>query len=237
MAKRYLIVNADDFGQGGGVNQGIIAAHERGIVTSASLMVRWHEADAAAAYAKDNPAFSVGLHVDLSEWAYRDDSWIPLYEVVPLDDPFGVEREIGHQLTAFRRLVGREPTHLDSHQHAHRDEPVRSIMQKLARDLGIPLRHFDRRIRYFGGFYGQDDTGSPYPDGVSVESLLRILERIEPGITELGCHPGLAIDFDTMYATERSIEVRTLCDPRIRAAVMAQRIELCGFPSNAHRSG
>jgi len=38
--RRYLIVNADDFGQSPGVNRGIIQAHEHGIVTSASLMVR-----------------------------------------------------------------------------------------------------------------------------------------------------------------------------------------------------
>ncbi|MBI3874558.1 MAG: ChbG/HpnK family deacetylase [Verrucomicrobia bacterium] len=37
--KRFLIVNADDFGLSAGVNRGIIEAHERGIVTSASLMV------------------------------------------------------------------------------------------------------------------------------------------------------------------------------------------------------
>ena len=39
--KRCLIVNADDFGQSTGVNQGIITAYEQGIVTSASLLVRW----------------------------------------------------------------------------------------------------------------------------------------------------------------------------------------------------
>ena len=37
---RYLIVNADDFGLSEGVNRGIVRAHEGGIVTSASLMVR-----------------------------------------------------------------------------------------------------------------------------------------------------------------------------------------------------
>ena len=43
---RHLIVNADDFGQSAGINRGIIEAHEHGIVTSTSLMVRWPAAGA-----------------------------------------------------------------------------------------------------------------------------------------------------------------------------------------------
>jgi predicted glycoside hydrolase/deacetylase ChbG (UPF0249 family) len=38
--KRIAIVNADDFGRTPGVNRGIARAHEEGVVTSASLMVR-----------------------------------------------------------------------------------------------------------------------------------------------------------------------------------------------------
>lgn len=51
---RFLIVNADDFGQSPGVNRGIIEAHEHGIVTSASLMVRWPAATEAAAYGRQS---------------------------------------------------------------------------------------------------------------------------------------------------------------------------------------
>src|ERR1700722_19032593 len=58
---RYVIVNADDFGQSRGINQGIIQAHEQGIVTSASLMVRWAGAAEAAAYGRAHPNFSLGL--------------------------------------------------------------------------------------------------------------------------------------------------------------------------------
>ena len=39
-AARYLIVNADDFGFAEGINRGIVEAHERGVVTSTSLMSR-----------------------------------------------------------------------------------------------------------------------------------------------------------------------------------------------------
>ena len=69
--EKYLIVNADDFGQSPGVNRGIIAAHQRGIVTSASLMTRWLAAGEASLYAKEHPELSIGLHLDLGEWAYR----------------------------------------------------------------------------------------------------------------------------------------------------------------------
>jgi predicted glycoside hydrolase/deacetylase ChbG (UPF0249 family) len=66
-AGRYLIVNADDFGQSDGINQGVVKAYERGIVTSASLMVRWPTASAAAVYARAHPDLSLGLHIDLGE--------------------------------------------------------------------------------------------------------------------------------------------------------------------------
>ena len=54
-ATRFLIVNADDFGQSSGINRGIITAHEKGIVTSASLMVRWPAAVEAADAERDQP--------------------------------------------------------------------------------------------------------------------------------------------------------------------------------------
>jgi chitin disaccharide deacetylase len=76
---KYLIVNADDFGRSPGVNRGIIKAYACGIVTSASLMVRWPAAAEAAAYGQEHLPLSLGLHVDLSEWVYRNGEWTPLY--------------------------------------------------------------------------------------------------------------------------------------------------------------
>jgi predicted glycoside hydrolase/deacetylase ChbG (UPF0249 family) len=226
---RHLIVNADDFGLSPGVNRGIIEAHERGIVTSASLMVRWPGAGEAAAYGRGRPRLSLGLHVDLGEWAYRGETWVRLYEVVPADDRAAVEREVVGQLDCFRGLVGRDPTHLDSHQHVHREEPVTSILVALAGRLGVPLRHYSTAVRYCGDFYGQAAKGWPYPEGITVEGLLRLLAEIPPGVTEMGCHPGYAEGLDSMYAGERAEEVRTLCDPRVRGALSAGQVRLVSF--------
>src|SRR5947208_2483392 len=97
---KYLIVNADDFGLSPETNRGIIEAHERGIVTSASLMVRGAAVEEAALYARALPTIGVGLHVDLCEWAYRDGEWVTLYQVVAPTDSTAVAREIANQLEA-----------------------------------------------------------------------------------------------------------------------------------------
>jgi chitin disaccharide deacetylase len=228
-AKRQLIVNADDFGLSSGVNRGIIKAHEHGIVTSASLMVRWPTAPEAAVYSREHPNLSLGLHVDLGEWVYRDEAWVLLYEVVPIEDIAAVSDQVSYQLDTFRRLVGKDPTHVDSHQHAHLREPVRSIVIDVARHLGVPLRHYKAEVRYCGEFYGQTVEGLSFPYGISVDGLIKILAALPPGVTELCCHPGEGVDLNTMYRSERLEEVKVLCDSRVRAAISALEIELCSF--------
>jgi predicted glycoside hydrolase/deacetylase ChbG (UPF0249 family) len=228
-AGRYLIVNADDLGLSPGVNRGVTAAHEGGIVTSASLMVRWPAAGEAAAYARSHPALGVGLHLDFGEWAFRGGEWVELYRVVPPGDGAAVRAEVRGQIVAFRRLVGRDPTHLDSHQHAHLRGPAREAVAEAGRELGVPVRHLDPRVRYCGDFYGQDGEGNPYPELVTADALVDLLRRLPPGVTELGCHPGDGGELDTMYVRERAAEVRALCDPRVRAAVAEAGIELVSF--------
>jgi chitin disaccharide deacetylase len=226
---RYLVVNADDFGQSAGVNRGIIEAHEEGVVSSASLMVRWPAAAAAAAYARSRPAFSLGLHFDLCEWTCRRGRWTPLYEVLPALEVHAVRREITGQLETFRRLVGRDPTHLDSHQHVHLERGLRPVFVELADMLGVPLRRCHPGIRYCGDFYGQDGAGRPCPQLISPAALIAVLGRLLPGCTELGCHPGYARDLTSMYRRERAREVRTLCHPRVREALRDSRVHLRSF--------
>src|SRR5438034_2372867 len=102
---KNLIVNADDFGLCAGVNRGVIEAHERGIVTSASLMVRWPAAGEAADYARGQGALSIGLHLDLGQWTFAEEEWKADYERVPLSNREEVEREVRRQLELFRDLV------------------------------------------------------------------------------------------------------------------------------------
>jgi predicted glycoside hydrolase/deacetylase ChbG (UPF0249 family) len=230
-SSRRLIVNADDFGLSPGVNAGIIEAHKNGIVTSTSLMVHAPAAQAAAEIAVRNPELSVGIHLDLGEWRFVNGEWEPVYERAPLDDVTMLEREVEIQLEKFVALVGSSPTHIDSHQHAHRNEPLRSVVLGKSADLGVPVRHFTPGIVYRGDFYGQDDEGKPYPEHVTAVFLAQLINSLPEGTTELCCHPAFEIDFQSTYAMERDRELAALCDPSVRAAVDAADVALIGFAS------
>jgi predicted glycoside hydrolase/deacetylase ChbG (UPF0249 family) len=192
-------------------------------------MVRGAAATAAAAYALARPQLGVGLHVDLCEWRCVNDEWRLAYEVVPMNDARAVAAEVEKQIETFMRLMGRIPTHLDSHQHVHQDEPLKSVLLAHAKKFGVVLRHAGARVNYCGDFYGQSDKGYAYHEGISVAALIKILRGLPPGVSELGCHPGLDAELDSVYRVEREMECAALCDEQVKAAVVAQGIELISF--------
>ena len=225
---RYLIVNADDFGLSESVNQGILAAHDEGIVTSASLMVERPAAHEAADLARERPRLGLGLHVEVGRWRA---SWLP--KRGSARSAAVVKRraaeDLQRQLERFRLLVGRDPSHLDSHQHRHLAELVRASFEEVAAELGIPLRRIDPRVQFRGEFYGHDGRGQPDHDAITADALIRLIENVGDGVTELCCHPGYVDGLRDWYRTERAQEVQALCDPRVRHAVEREDLRLCTF--------
>jgi predicted glycoside hydrolase/deacetylase ChbG (UPF0249 family) len=227
--EKVLIVNADDFGLSAGVNRGILDANARGILTSASLMVCREAAEDASMLTRFARALGIGLHLDLGEWRYSTGGWHAVEEVVDLDDPEAVAREVDRQIRRFERLVGRAPTHLDSHQHVHLREPARSVVLARGRSLGVPVRSCTPGVRFRGEFYGQDAKGVPCHEHIGVDALVRVLTSLPTGVTELGCHPGYAEGLTDPYAREREVELRALCDPEVREAVRTLEIRLLSY--------
>lgn len=217
---KYLIVNADDFGMSPGVTAGIVDAHLHGIVTSTSMLVTTPFSDTAVAAANAYPSLSVGLHLRLTH-----ESGEPL---IDLDDTERARAELLSQFARFVELTGDQPTHLDSHHHIHRDPRVRELFVDLAREHSLVLREHSR-VRYSSTFYGQWD-GETHLEQVSVDNLRMILSEIEPGVSELSCHPGYAdAELRSSYGIEREVELRTLCDPSVRAALSQHAVRLIGF--------
>jgi predicted glycoside hydrolase/deacetylase ChbG (UPF0249 family) len=226
---RRLVVNADDFGLSAGINAGIVRAHTEGIVTSASLMVHGDAAREAVRATRELPGLDLGLHVDLAEWVCADGEWRAAYAIVDTADPDAVAGEFERQLDRFQTLTGRLPTHLDSHQHVHREEPTRSIMGRRARELKLPLRHHGR-VRYCGSFYGQDHAAMPLSEAIGPEQLARLIRELPAGATEICCHPATAVGPELAYGPERLIELEALCDPSVRQAAEQAQVRLCTFP-------
>jgi chitin disaccharide deacetylase len=209
---KLLIVNADDFGLTRGTNRGIVEAHQRGLVTSTSLLVDAPGSAAAAALAESLPDLSVGLHLDLDGVA-----------------PEHVPAELHRQLRRFEALTGSPPTHLDTHHNSHGDPGILRHVLAFAARHDVPLRgHSTARV--CSRFYGQW-SGETHLEQISVAGLARVVsEGVAEGITELICHPGYPDrELRSSYAAEREAEVATLCDPAARAALDAQGIRLIGF--------
>jgi chitin disaccharide deacetylase len=209
---KWLIVTADDFGISRGINSGIVEAHLRGVVTSTSLMVDRPACEEAVALALQCPSLSLGLHLELDGV-----------------NPKNVPAEIERQQMRFVELVGSAPTHVDTHHDLHRDPDVLSPLLAWGRRIKVPVRGHSE-VRYFPKFYGRSG-GETDLDQIGVDALLRLLdEEVGEGMTELNCHPGHPeAGFPSSYAAEREVEVRTLCDPKLRNEILERGFRLMGF--------
>jgi predicted glycoside hydrolase/deacetylase ChbG (UPF0249 family) len=90
---------------------------------------------------------------------------------------------------------------------------------RLVREAEVP--HPDH---FAGGFFGAE--------ALTLERLLRILEELPPGVTEMMTHPGLADEQllrESSYAAEREREMKLLCHPQVREKVSELGIELVNF--------
>jgi len=247
-----LIVNADDFGYTERVSAGVLRAHRDGIVTATTFMTNAQHTDDAARLARATPSLDAGVHLVVSYGRPLADVG-RVRSLVDADGKFFRPKELlardidrEEALTEYRAqyekardLLGRDPTHLDTHHWVHDHPELEWAIGELARETGAAARiHSDEqrdRLRARGvrtpdqfarDFQGQGKVG--------VQQLLDLLERLakRKDITELMCHPGEA-DEDMVkrsaYARERPTELATLTDPRVRAAVKDLGITLATF--------
>jgi PTS system cellobiose-specific IIA component len=208
-APRFVIFNAEDFGTSRGINRGLAEAHERGVVSSAGLVVNGAATLEAIGMARRLPRLALGLEVNFTDEGQPR---------IDLEDPAACRAELWAQYRAFCDQVGRKPTHLNSHHHVHRHPVRRRLFEELADAEGLHLRE-RLPVTFKGGFYGQWEYGVFEPEKVSFAAIERILRHeIDGGIYELVCHPGyFDPDLEAVYHREREHELRTLTDPRLPA--------------------
>jgi predicted glycoside hydrolase/deacetylase ChbG (UPF0249 family) len=223
--QRLAIVNADDLGMSEEIDRGIFEAFDRGIVTSASLLVDGPHAVEAVRQVRRRADVSLGLHVAFDERG----RWL-----VNMQEPRAVQRELDRQLEAFVRLTGGPPTHIDSHHHAHRLFNVAWQFLEAGARYHCPVRGFSE-VFFVGRFWGQPELGRTDVTKISTDYLLTILKSLGPGVSEVSCHPGrLEARRDALYNREREVELQSLCDAKVKAAIAAEGIRLISFREYGH---
>jgi chitin disaccharide deacetylase len=225
---KYLIPNADDFGYTCDVNDGIIHAHQQGILTATTLMATGAAFEHAVALARENPGLDVGVHLVL----VGGDGFPPTITRLIGEIARGRIR-VYDELSAQVRKVqqaGIRPSHLDTHKHTHLLPPVLEAVARIASEFQIPWvrRPFDlplhagtvpwrRRVVSRGlGFararfhrvltrHGCRTTdhfaGFQMTGHYDSIELARLIRGLPDGVTEFMCHPG--------FCTEELLAART----------------------------
>ncbi len=153
---RRLIINADDLGLTPGVNRAIFGANAGGVVTSATLMANGAAFSNAVESVRSRPAtrLSVGCHFVLVDGApITHPERVPSLLKTSSEfrqgigelalaaqrhklNPAEIETEAVAQ---FKRIwsAGIQPSHFDSHKHAHMFPLILSPALRAARSCGI----------------------------------------------------------------------------------------------------
>ncbi|HEY7203231.1 MAG TPA: ChbG/HpnK family deacetylase [Methylomirabilota bacterium] len=219
-ADRLVIVNADDFGMSAEIDRGILEAHDRGIVTSASLLVDEPDAESAVREAHRRPKLGLGIHVAFDSRG----KWL-----IDVKDLEVVHREIHRQIDRFIRMTGAPPDHIDSHHHVHRLFNVAYLFLDAARQYRVPVRGLTEVV-FVGRFYGQPEFGKTDLSKIGVEAMIGLFQSLKPGVSEVSCHPGtLESRPDAVYNREREVELQTLTDPRVRSLILEEGIRLINY--------
>jgi predicted glycoside hydrolase/deacetylase ChbG (UPF0249 family) len=214
---RLLIVNADDFGMCGAVNEATIRAFAEGVVRSTTLMAPWPGAAQAMRLLQEHPDLPFGVHLT-AVCDMVDYRWGPL---TPGEEVRSLIDEAGHFLSLkrlpeflagvkldeleveFRAQVeavlasGLRPTHLDWHcLHNGCRADIFDMTLALAREYGLALRVTDppsvERLRGQGLPTNDHELLDSYtldPAGKPAR-YAQMLRELPPGLSEWAVHPG-----------------------------------------------
>jgi predicted glycoside hydrolase/deacetylase ChbG (UPF0249 family) len=67
------------------------------------------------------------------------------------------------------------------------------------------------------------------PEAIRPEQLVRLIERLPTGATEICCHPAASVAPSLAYGRERLRELDSLCDTSVHAAIRRSGVRLCTF--------
>ena len=165
--KKYLIINADDFGMCSSANEAIEELFLSGRIRSATVMLPCKAADEAVRFSIEHPEFAIGVHLTMTnEW--DSCNWKPLTNGKSLIDERGymwkstklveknaklkeLEAEMRAQIDLAHKL-GMKPSHLDNHMgslYGNRTGrfSMLAMTMRVCGEYGYPFRLFTKTAK------------------------------------------------------------------------------------------
>lgn len=253
--KTILITRADDMGYTHTGNLGTLDSMRFGIIRSAAILVVAPWFEEAAQIAKDYPDLCFGVHLGIiGEWrGYRWRPVLPYSEIRSLVDEDGflhrspaefwahspdmgeLEREFSAQIELAKKK-GVAVDYIDTHYIMPYEPRFRPVVERIRDKYRIPVSCLlgERELPDFGIY-------SPPPEEKEA-ALVRVLERLEPGVNILIGHPGYPsiendalIHFDPQdvqalgVGRNRAAETAAYTSPRIKKLIEDKGIVLTSY--------
>ncbi len=175
--------------------------------------------------------------------------YTPFIEHVPQMDMDEVKAEWQAQIEAFIKAAGRKPTHIDSHHHSSYFAPqlFRTMLElaqqydcairfpftdKISSEVEETYKHVPNLIEEFNPRRPDTFLVDFYDEQATHEELLRLVNNLSDGTTEIMCHPGYvdeAFANESVYNFQRERELQILTDPTIKEAIETNGIKLMTF--------
>lgn len=242
-----LIINADDFGYSTGVNYGIIHAHQKGILTSTTIMSNMPGYEEAVKLAKMNPELGVGVHLTLTcGKPIRDD--VPslienegeFHKITYYEQDFEIDiDELYNEWKSQIEKVydsGISPTHLDSHHHVNSIHPMTIVFIKLAEEFDLPVRNnfvVPNSLKTTDRFYTTFDSIGLTKEIWKLMEIRNLIEDVQKyGCVEIMCHPAYVDHFlmsNSSFNVDRTVALNELIDERYPKIFKENKIELVNF--------
>jgi len=205
--RRYVIIHGDDAGMSHSVNMATIDGMEKGIVSSASIMVPCPWFKEIAAYAKKHPEKDFGIHLTLNcEWT--DYRWGP---VAPRESVPSLVDEEGYLWDGVPQVVVNAKA-------AEVETELRAQIQR-ALDFGVPVTHLDTHM---GAVVSRPDLVGVYVKlGIEFDVPVFFILSLDVGIAAanpeirarglqlvdmLDEHKLPVLDYMTQYYTKETFE-------------------------------
>ncbi|WP_125705849.1 carbohydrate deacetylase [Lacticaseibacillus daqingensis] len=242
-----LIINADDFGYGPGLNHAILDSYQLGVLTSTTLMANMPGFDQAVAMAKENPGLGIGVHLVLTcgtpilktgssiTTDQGDFKKISFYEEHFEIDPDELYKEWHAQIDRVF-AAGLTPDHLDSHHHVDMLPAIQPVYERLAREFGLPVRrnyevpsdikspaHLDDAFDHLG-------LTKAIWKPMTTRNLIEDVHAC--GSVEAMCHPGYVdaeLNSRSSLTTNRVYTARELQRPEYKVMMKNEGITLGRF--------